>query len=437
MTMAASTLTMHRWASVAAGVGIITYTVTGIAFARHATRVVFNRQLTSFTTVIGLLRVTRPLQIAWRLATARLRCTPRLYILGEVRCGTTTLASLLRARLGLHGPFTPWDHPLANEKESFFFSGHYFGLVSPRMYSMCFPLRLVSWFHRRVLARPIVSFDACASYLSSPWLPPLLRRTLCLAHPSSPLPVLVVCLREPVSQHVSWWRLEQGGMAWGTSMGMGASWLGPPSRLERYPPATLREAVDLSRSEAVEEMWRKAAELPLTRPERPADGGGDDNVDGGAFLPEWAMPFPNGQLSAFDSMGRYADSIERWLAVFPRECFVFTTVDEIGSDPAAVLTRIVERCEALGVELPAAPPPPPHRHSHGALAAASASAPCGAWGAPPPRLNESAPIDRALEPDTATLLELGAYYKPHNERLFQLLGVNLGWHRDERFFWYR
>ena len=74
----------------------------------------------------------------WRFATAKLRCTPQIFVLGEVRCGTTTLASLLRDRLGLVGPFTPWVHPLANEKESFYFSGHYCGIIKPSMYSMCF-----------------------------------------------------------------------------------------------------------------------------------------------------------------------------------------------------------------------------------------------------------------------------------------------------------
>lgn len=83
-------------------------------------------------------------------------------------------------------------------------------------------------------------------------------------------------------------------------------------------------------------------------------------------MPAWALPFPNGQLSAFDRMGRLADSIERWRAIFgahrrptqtlplppsrppspplPRlpgmlpgsECFVFVSLDEIVHTPGAV-----------------------------------------------------------------------------------------------------
>ena len=53
------------------------------------------------------------------------------------------------------------------------------------------------------------------------------------------------------------------------------------------------------------------------------------------------------------------------------------------------------------------------------------------------RLNESAPIAGGLEPTEQTLRELGAYYRPHNERLFRLIGRDLGWHDDARFPWYR
>ena len=124
-----------------------------------------------------MLRVTRPLGIVWRLMTAQVRCYPDVYILGEVRCGTTTLASLLRDQLGMHGPFTPWVHPLAEGKESFYFVGHYWRLVSPALYRLCFPLRLVRWWCRSVLRRPYHVFEGCASYLSAPWVAALVRQS--------------------------------------------------------------------------------------------------------------------------------------------------------------------------------------------------------------------------------------------------------------------
>ena len=149
-----------------------------------------------------------------RRTTAPLRCLPDVYVLGEVRCGTTTVASLLRDELGMAGPFTPWVHPLANEKESFFLVGHYWGYVPRWAYRMCFPLRLSHWWYRVVLGRPFAAFEGCASYLSAPWAPALVRAL-------TPRAVLVVCVREPVAQNLSWWRLEQAGMAWGSSMGLG------------------------------------------------------------------------------------------------------------------------------------------------------------------------------------------------------------------------
>ena len=46
-------------------------------------------------------------------------------------------------------------------------------------------------------------------------------------------------------------------------------------------------------------------------------------------------------------------------------------------------------------------------------------------------------LPAALEPDDATLCELAAYYRPHNERLFALLGRDLGWHDDPKYWYYR
>jgi len=185
----------------------------GVLFARHACRTVFSREPPDeLSALASLLQVTRPLRIAWRLLTARFRTTPDVYILGEVRCGTTTLASMLRSELGMSGPFTPWVHPLADEKESFYFSGHYWGVVAPALYPLAFPLRVWRWLHRWLRGRRLFVFEGCASYLSSPWAPRLVAAV-------TPRPVLVVCLREPVEQHRSWWRLEQAPLQVGTHRG--------------------------------------------------------------------------------------------------------------------------------------------------------------------------------------------------------------------------
>jgi hypothetical protein len=417
----------------------------GVLFARHAARIVFNRlRAPSLRAVRNLLAVTRPGELLFRLSTALLRRRPAVFVLGETRCASTTLSALLRERLGFVGPFTPWVHPLADSKESFFFVGHYFGVVAPSLYRMCFPLRLSQWWERAVLGRPPrLCFDGCASYFSAPWVPALLKRV-------EASPVLIVCLREPVSQHVSWWRLEQNGMAWGSGMGLGEEWLDPPARLPGYPPRSLAEAVALSRSPANEARWREAE--------------GAWQVGGACCgllerLPEWAMPFPNGQLAAFDRMGRYADNLARWLDHFERSCFVFVTLDEIAKEPSAVLARVAAKCVEMlgesgsGVDAAAAreamrradadmEPSPPHGGGGGGAVSTRGTGrardgQAADGGVHAPKLNASAPIDAALEPDERTLRELAAYYRPHNERLFRMIGRDLGWHDDPRFPWYR
>ena len=76
-----------------------------VAFFHHTVTVVFNRppRLTHLSAIYTFLHLTKPLQIVWRLVTAPLRVAPDVYILGEVRCGTTTLATHLAAYPGAQG----------------------------------------------------------------------------------------------------------------------------------------------------------------------------------------------------------------------------------------------------------------------------------------------------------------------------------------------
>ena len=158
---------------------ILLYLAYVAAFARHATKTVFNRQPPlSLAYILSIAWVTRPLQLLWRVLTFWARVpAPDVYVLGEARCGTTTLCALLRSQLGMLGPFSIWDHPLANDKESFYFVGHIFGIVSPLLYRICLPLKL---------RRPAVVFEGCASYLCAPWVPMLVRRSVSYTHLTLP-----------------------------------------------------------------------------------------------------------------------------------------------------------------------------------------------------------------------------------------------------------
>ena len=303
--------------------------VVGGLFGHHVCRTVFNRAPPPLWRWLRpFLKVTRPLELAWRLLTAPLRVArPDVMILGEVRCGTTTLASLLRSQLGMRGPFTPWDVPLANEKESFFFAGHYFGCVAPRLYKLCFPLRALRCVDAVVrrwlrLAPPPLLFDGCASHLSAPWAPCLVEQLLrekSTDESRPPQMVFVVCVREPVAQHLSWWRLEQGSMAFAEACGFGAKYL---AERHRYPPCSLEEAFELSCSPEVRNMYAAAetfAEKLCASDQNPSLRA--------SVLPDWALPFPNGQLSAFERFGCYAASLERWFARFGRGTFVVVSLE--------------------------------------------------------------------------------------------------------------
>ena len=110
----------------AAVVGVFVYLV----FYRHIVEVIFNRKpgFLQFNPMLQLFKITKPLELIWRFVTAPLRDLPDVVIIGEVRCGTTSLADHLKALPGAAGPFCAFIHPL-DGKESFYFSGHYFGVV--------------------------------------------------------------------------------------------------------------------------------------------------------------------------------------------------------------------------------------------------------------------------------------------------------------------
>lgn len=89
---------------------------------------------------------------------------------------------------------------------------------------------------------------------------------------------------------------------------------------------------------------------------------------------------------------RYAEHLERWLEVFPREQFLFLRFDELAAEPQ----RTLEQVQAH-VGLPT--------HDNGDL----------------PTLNAGS-YD-AITPDTRARLE--EYFAPHNERLLELTGIDL------------
>merc|ERR1719469_1032131 len=163
------------------------------------------------------LQNLRPCACLFRLMTYRLRVLPDVIVLGEVRCGTTTLCHQLRACAAdphnqsqsfCHSPFSLWDHPELGDKETFYFVGHLLGVVDPQIYAAFFPLALTKWFQTRILGNKFFTFDGCAQYLTSPSAPHLIAA----AYRGRDPPVLVACTRNPVEQTASWWKFENDFM---------------------------------------------------------------------------------------------------------------------------------------------------------------------------------------------------------------------------------
>ncbi len=97
---------------------------------------------------------------------------------------------------------------------------------------------------------------------------------------------------------------------------------------------------------------------------------------------------------SYRSRGRYADQLERWFALFPREQFHIAISDEVFADGPTNIDRI---CDFMGVE----------RHK---------SEEYSRWNG------------RSYPPiSDETRKSLEDFYRPHNQRLAELLGRDLPW----------
>lgn len=111
-----------------------------IALYRYSVETIFNRRLPptlrdSLPSLSAHLSMLRPLEIIFRFLTYSWRVLPDIIVLGEVRCGTTSLCQHLAdcKFVDCHTPFCLWAHPELDNKETFFFVGHYLGEIFCRM----------------------------------------------------------------------------------------------------------------------------------------------------------------------------------------------------------------------------------------------------------------------------------------------------------------
>jgi hypothetical protein len=92
---------------------------------------------------------------------------------------------------------------------------------------------------------------------------------------------------------------------------------------------------------------------------------------------------------------RYAEQLERWFEHFDRDQFHFLTIEDLVSDPQAAMDSVHD---FLGL--------PAHRYEN------------------LPKLHSGGYEDAMPAETRAQLIE---YFKPHNARLYELVGRDFGW----------
>lgn len=97
---------------------------------------------------------------------------------------------------------------------------------------------------------------------------------------------------------------------------------------------------------------------------------------------------------AYLARGRYAEQLERWLAVFPREQLLVLPSEELAADPGQTYARVLEFLSASPHELDAYPRVYEQRYA-------------------------------GLRPETGQ--QLAEYFAEPNRRLYELLGRELAW----------
>jgi Sulfotransferase domain len=265
----------------------------------------------------------------------RQRLLPDFLIIGVAKGGTTSLCAYLN------------EHPFvapAARKEVHFFDYQY--SLGEHWYRGNFPSERERDAFAREHGRPFLTGEASPSYISHRWAPERIARML-------PDAKLLVALRDPVDRAYSHFQMSR--------------------REDKEPIESFEEAV--------------LAEEERLRPELARA-----EADPTAYV---------GRLGAWSYLlrSRYAEQLERWFELFPREQFQFVKSEALAKEPAETLAVVYE---FLGL--------PPHER--------------GAY----PSFHVADYDD--MPPSTRRMLE--EYFRPHNERLYELVGTDFGWEAERR-----
>jgi hypothetical protein len=259
------------------------------------------------------------------------RLLPDFLVIGTAKSGTTTLHGWLSEH--------PFVEPAVKKEVHFFDYQFYRGLD---WYRSHFPFAQERGRFERELGRGFLTGEASPTYISHEWAPSRIAKTL-------PHAKLIVAFRNPVDRAYSQFQMSR--------------------REEEEPLEAFAEAV--------------AAESGRLESER-------ERVRRDSHYDSWSIG-----CWSYLMRSRYAEQVERWLALFPREQFLFIGTEALEARPQDALDQTYA---FLGL--------PPHVNADlGHLHVA-------------PRYDPIPADVRA---------ELGAYFRPHNERLYELVGIDFGW----------
>ena len=332
----------------------------------------------SLSPLLGVLAsatdtVHDPLIALWRFLTVPFRVTPDLMILGQARGGTTTTARYLEQFPGAHQPYTYVKTEFVCNKESLYCSGVYQRLINPMLYKMVFPTIFEKWWCQ-LRGKPFFAYDANATSLTAPWVPAMMKKV-------NPNMKFIVCLREPISQNVSWYNFDKALVT--EFVALGAT---PVPHSD-----TMREAWEFSISEETNRIYNV-----------------NESVHGN-FLQTSNGLFGIRQSGALSQMGNYVHDLNRYLKHFDLSQFTFINQTE---------------------DLSAAGSPDTIRRMAGALprdAAACVTEDVVADLSKCTLLKNANTKRCPSSSDPVLIAEMQKYYAPLNKELESMIGRDLKW----------
>ena len=361
-----------------------------------------------------------PLITIFRMMTSHFRVLPNVILIGETRCGTTTLAYYLKNHKLTYGPFTQLLMPHLSGKECYYFLGANFGYIHPYFYKSCFPttfeLRIRLFILRyiypilfnnkeyvNITMNDFIIFDATPLYLSNKWVAIKLIETYKLFYGKNyekHLPKLIVCVREPIQQNISWYTFEERAQDWGTYV----AGLRPFTKNNIYEPYKQNWPEKLMRSTFYE--WFQFSKSNKNKKDY---ANMEQLIFGGHNkLPENYLFSINGVYASLSIMGRYIENIEYYQQYFGNENIIIFDFDDIIHDINKTLSQLSNFINKPEFKF-------------------NSITKCI-------HLNKGPSKDINALISNDELNEMGNYYKSYNIKLFELMNKNLNWHN--KYFYY-